>query len=556
MKAKTVGNIISFFMFLIDKTLRKKYLNETQRFPSQAIYPFWHGDEFAMLLNNKNEDITIMVSLSKDGEILSEVLHNFGYQTVRGSSNRGAQRALIEIIRQARKGFDLAFAADGPKGPNHKLKEGVIYAAQKTGLPIISISSSAKNRIILNKSWDKGRIPLPFSKVIQMWDEPVYVQPNDDIAQKTAYVEDRLNKLFDFTDKYFWQKDISKYLQYHPCPKILIVQPSRLGDILFSLPALASIKKKYPHSKISWIVDERCAEILKDNPYLDNIFIWDRKKRNLSYYRDLKKALRAKKFDLSIDFHGLAKSALLVKLAKAKFKIASSSTNGMRELSWLFSKQIKNPNPDAHCIERHLSVAKYLNCPEVLEYPIYISDKDIESVKEKLTAKGINLDKMIGIHPGGGWLSRRWGTKNFADLSQRLKKDLGADIILVGGKEGGSSEKGLNEEIISFAKDANIFDMTGKFTLKELCAFLKLCRLFIGNEAGPIHIAAALKTQSIALLGPTNAKRTGPYKGNTLILQKPVDCQPCRNRNCPNPICMKKISVDEVFEAAKQKYSC
>jgi ADP-heptose:LPS heptosyltransferase len=306
----------------------------------------------------------------------------------------------------------------------------------------------------------------------------------------------------------------------------------------------------------------------------------------------LKNELRAQRFDLSIDFHGLAKSAMLVKLANAKYKIASSSTNGMREFSWLISKQIKNPNPDAHCIERHLSVAKYLNCDEILEYPIAISDSDFESVKEKLSrhgrncgilgrhcgldpqsptlaeiagqarndasdgakGEGVNLNKIIALHLGGGWISRRWAIDRFALLAQKLKKDLGASIVIIGGKEGGSSEKGLNEELISLAKDTEICDMTAQFNLKELCAFFKLCKLFIGNEAGPMHIATALNIPSIALLGPTNAKRTGPYKGQTQIIQRSVPCQPCRNRNCKNPICMQNIAVEEVFEAAKQKY--
>jgi lipopolysaccharide heptosyltransferase II len=554
MKAKTMARIVSFFVFLIDKTLRKKYLNETQIFPTQAIYPFWHGDEFAMLLNNQNKDICIMVSLSKDGEVLAETLEIFGYRTVRGSSNKGAQRALIEIIREARKGYNVAFAADGPKGPYHKLKEGVVYCAQKTGLPIVCITSSAKNRLILKKSWEKGRIPLPFSKVIQLWVDPIFIKDGDDILEKTVLVENKLNNLFEFCDKYYWQKDISKYLQYHPCPKILIVQPSRIGDIIFTLPSLISIKKKYPHSEISWIVDERCAQILEGNPYLKDIFIWDRKNKSLSYYKELKEKLRKKHFDLSIDFHGLAKSAMLVMLAGAKFKIASSSTNGMREFSWLISKQIKNPDPKAHCIERHLAVAKYLNCDEIFQYPIDICGEDKERVVEKLTREGVDINNIIAVHPGGGWLSRRWPSKKFAELCQKITKELKADIVLIGGKEGGSGEKGLSDEIISLALGAKIFDMTGNFTLKELCAFFKMCKVFVGNEAGPMHIAAVLGVSCIAILGPTDAKRTGPYKGDVVIIQKYVPCQPCRNRNCKNPICMKEINVDEVFEALCKKF--
>ncbi|MDR3112510.1 MAG: DUF374 domain-containing protein [Elusimicrobiota bacterium] len=551
MKSDKIVAIVSFICKCLDKTLRKTSLNGTLLYPKPAIYPFWHSNEFSMLMSNQNNNVVIMVSLSKDGEMLAQLLRNFGFITVRGSSSKGGDRALIEIIRYARKGYNLAFAADGPKGPYHKLKMGVVYCAQKTGLPLIPISCSAKNKITFKKSWDKTSVPLPFSKTVQIYANPIFVSKEDDMEKKLSEVEESLNKTFEFSENYYWQKDILKYLQYHPAPKILIVQPSRLGDIIFTLPALSAIKNKFPHAHISWIVDERCAEILEENPCLENIFIWDRKKINYTYYKNLKNKLRMQKFDLSIDFHGLAKSAFLVLLANAKFKIASSSTNGMKELSWIFSKEIKSPQ-NYHCVKRHLEVAKYLSCSDEINYPIAISDDNFKMLKEKLIKEKVNLENFVGIHPGGGWISRRWDILKFAELAEKIKQELFCDIVLVGGKEGGTSEKGLNEEIISKA-NVKICDMTAKLTLKELCAFLKTCKVFVANEAGPMHIATALNTPAVAILGPTNAKRTGPYKGNVKIIQHYFECQPCRNRNCPNPKCIKSIEVIEVFEAVKEK---
>ncbi|MDR2426311.1 MAG: DUF374 domain-containing protein [Endomicrobium sp.] len=553
MKLKILAKIIWVAASIINKTLRVELLNASHYYPCESIYSFWHGNAFTMLVLSKGSGIVIMASKSKDGALMAEVLSSFGYQVVRGSSSRGGERALLELIRHAKNGDNLAFAVDGPRGPYHVVKSGVIYAAQKTALPVITVCSSSKNKIILKKSWDKFNIPLPFSKTIQIWSNPIYVKPEDDIEAKRIEVEKEMLKLFEFTDKIFWTKKIYKYLEFHPFPKILIVQPSRLGDIIFSLPVLAALKSKYPHAKISWIVDERCVEILRGNPFLDNIFIWDRAQKSYGYYKDLKKRLREQKFDLSIDLHGLAKSAMLVHLAKARFKLASSSTNGMRELSWLFSREIKSNDPNAHCIERHMEVSKYLRCDEKIEYPISIAQSDFENVKKKLAAEKVDVSKMVGVHLGGGWLSRRWKTTKYAALCGRLKNEIGADIVLVGGKEGGTSEKGLNEEIIS-QTDAKICDLTGKLTLKELCAFLKLCRVFVGNEAGPMHIATALEMPAVAILGPTNAKRTGPFRGKTKIIQHRFSCQPCRNRNCKNVICIDDITVSEVFEEVRKKY--
>ncbi|MDR1122881.1 MAG: lysophospholipid acyltransferase family protein [Endomicrobium sp.] len=169
---------------MIDKTLRKKSLNDTFHYSKPSIYPFWHGSEFPILMSNQKRNIVIMVSLSKDGELLSRVLQSFGYLTVRGSSTRGGERALIEIIRYACKGYSSAFAADGPKGPRRQLKLGIIYVARKTGIPIVPINCSPKNKIILKNTWDKTIIPLPFSKTIQIYGEPIYINKEDDIEKK------------------------------------------------------------------------------------------------------------------------------------------------------------------------------------------------------------------------------------------------------------------------------------------------------------------------------------------------------------------------------------
>jgi len=157
------------------------------------------------------------------------------------------------------------------------------------------------------------------------------------------------------------------------------------------------------------------------------------------------------------------------------------------------------------------------------------------------------------LHIGGGWLSRRWPVENFAKLIDKINGNLDADIILVGGKEGGKSEKGLNEELRELAR-TKFLDLTNKLTLKQLCALFLKTKVFIANDSGPMHIAsAALNIATIGLLGPTNPKKTRPYGSNAITIRHSFACQPenfpCVNRNCPNPKCMKSISVEEVFAA-------
>ena len=146
----------------------------------------------------------------------------------------------------------------------------------------------------------------------------------------------------------------------------------------------------------------------------------------------------------------------------------------------------------------------------------------------------------------------------FAETIDLINKNYDVNIILIGGKEGGASEKGLDEEIISeLSEEQNgtkkITNLTGKLSLKQLMALFKISGVFFANEAGPMHIATALKVPAVAILGPTDAKRTGPFKGNTKVIQKKISCQPCRNRTCTKKDCMKLVCVEEVFEEISKK---
>ncbi|MCX5782177.1 MAG: lipopolysaccharide heptosyltransferase II [Elusimicrobia bacterium] len=550
-----IGYILISF---IGRTLRIREVNSQEGWKrpphSGFAFAFWHGEQLIPFFYHRKQKVTVMSSFSKDGEIQKGILRRFGYMPVRGSSTKRAERSLVEMIINVKKGHSAAFAVDGGKGPYKKVKSGIIFLAQKTGLPIIPVSSAAKRRVIFEKAWDKYERPKLFSQAVIAYGNPILVKKNDNIDEKTLLIEDELNKLSEFTHKYYWLNNLAEYLKKHPKPKILIIQPSRIGDIVFSLPTVAAIRKEYPHAWIGYFVDERCAPLLEGNSDIDEVIVWKKKDISLGYFIKMYQYFRSKNIDLSIDLHGLSRSAIMVLFAGAKFRIASSSTNGMRELSWFFSKEIKSTNNDAHSIERNLEVAKYLKCKSKgLEFSIFIPEEVKNKIQNIFAVNKITSEKpIIAIHPGGGWISRRWFPERYSELINRLINELNAQVIMVGGKEGGAGEKGLNEEIISNVK-GKVLDLTDQLNLKELAALLSKVNIFVANEAGPMHIANALNMPSIAILGPTNAKRTGPFGNKTIVIQHKVECQPCRKRNCKNKKCMELISIEEVFQAIKQQ---
>lgn len=539
---------------LIGKTIKVKEINSFPWQENHVTYAFWHGEQFIPCYHHRNQGAVIMSSLSRDGEIQTGILKLFGYKVVRGSSTRGGEKALVEAIHLCRKGNSAAFAVDGPRGPVYEVKSGITLLAQKTGVPVIPVSTGVSRFKVLSKAWDKYELPMPVTYAVIAYGQPIKVEKNDDITKKTLEIQNSLQMLSKFTHENFWSYNVKDYLQNHPRPKILIVQPSRIGDVIFSMPVAAALRKQFPNAWIGWFVDERCAPILQGSPDIDEVIIFDRQKYSFNSVKNLYKYLHAKNIDLSIDLHGLFKSSLMVLLAGAKFRIASSSTNGMREFSWLFSKEIKAEKENAHCIERHLAATDFLGCQKAKpEYNIMVGDTENKKIESLFKEKNINLDKpVVAVHPGGGWISRRWFPERFAVLINKLSSELGAQIILVGGKEGGAGEKGLNEIIIAAAK-CKVIDLTDALSLKELCALFKHCSVFVANEAGPMHIATAMNVPAVALLGPTNPDRTGPFGNNTKIIRHIVECQPCRQRSCSIRKCMDLITVDEVFKAVKEK---
>ncbi len=345
--------------------------------------------------------------------------------------------------------------------------------------------------------------------------------------------------------------------------RIALIQPSRIGDIVFSLPTLSGLRQIFPEARIAWLVDERCQEIVEGHPDLDEIIVIPfkaiekaLKERRWSWIwrtlRQLKKELRERSFDLSVDLHGLAKSALLVLMAGARHRIGSSNTTGMKELSGFFSREIRPGTEDVHTVERNLALIRYLggnvSHPE-FKLKIYPSHE--EEVAALLDRAGyVTGLPLVVVHPGAGWISRRWPVERFAELINRLKKELSVQSAVIGGAEGGSKEDQLFERLFSLI-EVPVMNLVQQLSLKQLMALLNRTDLFVGNEAGPMHLATALDKPVIAVIGPTRPELTGPFNPRARIVRREVVCSPCRERNCPDLKCMKAIEVDHVFEAVR-----
>lgn len=170
--ARVIGMLISLRVRRIDELPEFRKLG-----PGPVLWAMWHGDFFPALQYNRGRGICVIVSRSGDGEILARLLESFGYRTVRGSTSRGGTRATIDLAREVNRGRDAAVAIDGPRGPVLEAKPGVVLLAKMTGCPIVPLGM-AYSRARQFGSWDRFRLPAPFSRALITCDDPILVPPD------------------------------------------------------------------------------------------------------------------------------------------------------------------------------------------------------------------------------------------------------------------------------------------------------------------------------------------------------------------------------------------
>ncbi len=189
------GRSLRFDIRQFDQLENHRESSQTQG-QGGLIFALWHGPHFPVLYAGRDRGLYVVASRSADGEMLARVLERFGYRTVRGSSGRGGTRALIDLARHVNAGDDAVLAVDGPRGPIYQVKPGIILLAKLTGAPIIPITGSLA-RYKEFKSWDRFRLPYPFTRAIVASGKPMFVPSDADdamIEAKRVELENMLNQ--------------------------------------------------------------------------------------------------------------------------------------------------------------------------------------------------------------------------------------------------------------------------------------------------------------------------------------------------------------------------
>ncbi len=254
----------------------------------------------------------------------------------------------------------------------------------------------------------------------------------------------------------------------------------------------------------------------------------------------LARTIRERQFDLTIDFQRKFRTSLLAYSSGAKCRVGYHQPNGL-----LCSVRV--PDSSGHAIDRYfalLHAAGIKTNDRMLE--LFITESDRTCAREAMEKQSICIGRpIVGLFPGAGWKLREWMPDRFAAIGDRLVKEFGAQVVIFGGP---NECQLVNYVIDLMAEQATSF--AGNLPIRRLAALIERCNLFLTNDTGPMHIAAALRTPTVALFGPGNHIRFQPLDPIHSTVRHEVPCNPCKQftNRCKNNVCMKLITVDEVWE--------
>ena len=332
---------------------------------------------------------------------------------------------------------------------------------------------------------------------------------------------------------------------------VLVLQTSFLGDSLLTLPLLRRLKESLPGARVSVLTLPKNGDVFRNNPWVDEVILDDKRGEHAGPFGTCKIAAELKRrgFDLAVIPHRSFRSALVAWLARIPRRVGFAASAGRFLLTdavpfaWL-----------THDLERNLALARPVGGqtrPLIGESRYIVPPPPSPDFAARLAAAGIAPDaRLAGVHPGAAWATKRWLPERFAELCRRLKSE-GLTPVLIGGP----GDAALGAEI---ARASGAADLVGQTDLEELKSLMGRLALFVTNDSGPMHLAAAAGVPVVAIFGATT-RELGffPYGAGHRVVEADLACRPCGlhgAKACPEGhfLCMRLLSVDQVHRACRE----
>lgn len=342
--------------------------------------------------------------------------------------------------------------------------------------------------------------------------------------------------------------------------RLLIVRLSAMGDILHSLPAATALRQAFPEAVLGWLIEERWAELLctlptprsgrrsPQRPLVDRIHTVNAKRWRGAFwsYQTWEQiaaglsGLRAAKYEVAVDLQGAVRSAVLARLSGAPV-IYGAAQPRENVASMLYTHQVLTRG--AHVVEQNLSIAEGV-MQSALPVPQVELPRDEATEKEcerQLAERG--LSGFVLLNPGAGWGAKQWPGERYGQVAKQLAENGLRSLVNFGP---GEEELARNVEQAS----GGAAEAIGS-SLTQLIALARRARVFVGGDTGPMHLAAALRVPVVAIFGPTNPARNGPFGTRAIVLRSPGSATSHKRRSQPDEGLLE-ITAQQVVEAVRQ----
>ena len=315
--------------------------------------------------------------------------------------------------------------------------------------------------------------------------------------------------------------------------RILIRANNWIGDVVMISPAVRAIREHFAGARIAILAKSWVLEALRGNPCYDDLIEYDDEgtHRGLAGRLRLATLLRRQRFDMAVLFQKAFEAAAFAWLAGARLRVGHATDR--RTL--LLTHALPLPPPGTHHVEIFLGLARFLGCPIRDTVPgFHVDEAAREGAGALLASAGAAAHApWVAIHPGASKEPRAWHAERFGELGRRLAA-AGAHLVLLGGP----GDRATLERIAARVPADRCLLPSGTISIAQMGALLERCDLFVGNDSGPMHVAAALRVPTVALFGPGDPARTAPLAPaeRLAVISKRYPCSPCRQdffRECP-----------------------
>ncbi|MGD9950542.1 MAG: lipopolysaccharide heptosyltransferase II [Desulfobulbus sp.] len=344
-----------------------------------------------------------------------------------------------------------------------------------------------------------------------------------------------------------------KALPTHP-EKILIRSTNWIGDAVMTTPAVRTIRESFPESEITLLANPWVSDVFRFSPRIDHLMVYEKKGRHkgLRGMLQLANELREKRFDCAILLQNAFEAAFITWMAGIPVRAGYTTDGRGLLLTHGVHKTIEAVKKHEVNYYQRIMLGLGLR-PSINELELFISGDQIDAMKARV--RGLmdiefGSQPLIGFNPGAAFgPAKRWPPEKYAELAQLICRDNRARIVLFGSE----ADRSTCTDIIAQSGSAapRMLNLAGATSLVEAMALIGECDVFVTNDSGLMHVAAALHTPLVAIFGSTDHIATGPYSDHAVIIRKPLPCSPCKKTHCPKKHfrCMKLIDSDEVYEA-------